>query len=119
MFSGLIDGLIDIYERIQEGFTASYTMLLQVHDNLELMKTQLTDITTEITSGTITSQVSILEIMSTYKYIVGDVIYYYTYIGLIIGCGLVIVKLIFAIIEEIKNLLSSSTSTSKLNIFKS
>ncbi len=121
----LLQNIADIPSKAVEFFEDIIEMIGSVLDALLTFYTMLDDFDQTIVGMTEdcgTSEFSgmpIMDAIGMIRYLVGDVVFYMMYAGILIGCLFVVYKLVVLLYEAIDSLVESVTGTSCTSFFNS
>ncbi|WP_202709711.1 hypothetical protein [Sporosalibacterium faouarense] len=93
-----MDWLVEIFDQIKEAFILSVDSLNSFYNNIESQTDTLISMTDNIQNGTMEG-LNIVQFIGTFRYIVGDPIWYVFYSLTMLGLGYTI----YAIVVLIKN----------------
>lgn len=115
-FNGsLLSGIASFFEFIFTFIGNVVTAMLNFYDTLVEINEYVIDLGNSAQSG-ITSGMPVLETVGLYRYLMGDPVFYMTYILVLAGCLFTIYKLVllfFSVLREMKNNITGDGKTSK------
>lgn len=107
-FSGLTGIATSVWTDITEVFITSFDSVYEFWSLLVDQNIVMQDMIDQITAGNTFDGVNLVTYIGAYRYLAGEILFTYTYLLIIVGAGFMIYKLIMAIINFIKNLLSGA-----------
>lgn len=116
IFDGVFGGISKILSILGGIMTGVIDAITMLYDALIDITAWVDNMITALTSGS-TNGLPLLEGIGAYRYLVGDLVFYLTYVTIVIGCLFTIYKLIQLIYKELSGSMSSglmSTLFSKL-----
>lgn len=110
--SNILDAVADFFSFIFVFFKNLVSALTNFYNVLIEINTYVIDLGNSAQSG-ITGGLPILESVGAYRYLMGDPIFYLTYLLVLVGCLFTIYKLVLLLIKSFKDMKNSISSNGK------
>ncbi len=111
----LLSGIASFFEFIFTFIGNIVTAMTNFYDTLVEINTYVIDLGNSAQSG-ITDGMPVLETVGLYRYLMGDAVFYMTYILVVTGCLFTIYKLALLFIKTFKEMRSSITGSGKTSV---
>lgn len=115
-FNGnILESIASFFEFIFTFIGNVVTAMTNFYDTLVEINTYVIDLGNSAQSG-ITSGMPVLETVGLYRYLMGDPVFYMTYVLVVTGCLFTIYKLVLLFIKTFKEMRNSITGNGKTSV---
>ena len=108
----ILESIVSFFDFIFTFMGNVVTAMTNFYDTLVEVNTYVIDLGNSAQSG-ITNGIPVLETVGLYRYLMGDPVFYMTYILVVTGCLFTIYKLVLLFIKTFKEMRNSITGTGK------
>lgn len=111
----ILESIVSFFDFIFTFIGNVVTAMTNFYDTLVEVNTYVIDLGNSAQSG-ITNGIPVLETVGLYRYLMGDPVFYMTYILVVTGCLFTIYKLVLLFIKTFKEMRNSITGNGKTSV---
>lgn len=94
---GFLEGIVKIIDNVVMAFTTAFDSILEFNIMLVDQQAVMQDMIDQINNGSAIDGVNLITFIGSYRWLVGDILFNYTYLLTIAGAGFIIYKLVYYI----------------------